>query len=358
MQQLESLYEKKYKNRLFIDRKYKILYNKELIFAPPKSGKSHIIVDFLQNYKQEDYLYIDLSDLRVDKEAITKQKLETFIEKNGIKILAIEHFDFSFDIPKNVKKIILTTDLKEATLEGFKKRFLYPLDFEEFIAFDKKHFDIETLFNQYTNHSSFPSIVLHQENNYLKELQKLAIEIIKDDTEFKIFRKFCELQGHKVSLFQIYNQLKHKIKISKDSIYKISQKFQERDLVILLTKFNQPKASKKVYLFDFAIKNALTFNKDFLKRFDNMVFLELHKKSYQIYYTDFIDFFIPEKNLSIISAPFTPENILKQKIAKNIEHFKSLNISQTKIITLGNEAAFGIEGISFELIPFWNWALG
>ncbi len=43
-------------------------------------------------------------------------------------------------------------------------------------------------------------------------------------------------------------------------------------MLFLIEKYGSPKSSKKLFLIDFALKNALTFKKEFLKRFENMVF--------------------------------------------------------------------------------------
>ncbi len=357
MQQLESIYEKKHKNRIFIDRKYKILYDKELIFSPPKSGKSHIIVDFLQNFKKEEYLYIDLSDERIDGFEITTKKLNSFISQNSIKILIVEHYDFSFALPKNLEKIVLTTDKKSAKIEGFVRRVLYPLDFEEFIAFDKRHFDSKTLFSLYTNYGTLPKIVLYPEENHLKELQNTAKEMFEDATEFFIFKRISELQGHKISLYQIYTQLKGKIQISKDKLYRSASRLQERGLVHLVEKYGQPKASKKVFLYDFAIKNALTFKKDFIKRFENMIFLELHKKNLEIFYAEGADFYIPSLKTALLSAPFTPKEIIKNRIKRDMNIYKTLKIETIYIITLDYEEYFKYNDINFEILPYWEWAL-
>ncbi len=356
MNLLETLYEIKLKNHSFYDRKVKIQYKKTLLLGPRKSGKTHLIIDYLQNFDKNELLYIDFNDERIDIEDINYQKLTSFIEKNHIKVLILENFDFSFIIPE-VQEIIISADIKNTNIEHFHSIHLYPLDFEEFILFDKKHFNIEPLFNLFTNHGSLPEVIQYNEENRYKQIQKISKDIFQSRNEFLIFKKFSEMQSTKVSLFQLYNQLKTKIKISKDFIYKTSQDLQERELIILLEKYQQKKSAKKVYLFDFAIKNALSFKKDFLKRFENMVFLELYKRQKDIYYTDSIDFFIEKEFEGIICAPFTPILTIKTKMKKAMSHFKALHVKKIWIITLGNEGGFEQENVNFTLIPFWDWAL-
>jgi predicted AAA+ superfamily ATPase len=126
--------------------------------------------------------------------------------------------------------------------------------------------------------------------------------------------------------------------------------------LIFLEKFDQPKAVKKLFLIDFALKNALSFQKDFIKRFENIVFLELYKKKDSIYYTEEIDFYLPKENTAILCIPFLPTNLLKNKIIKRKKHFKKFGVSKVDIISLGNEAEFIDSNINYQIIPFWNWA--
>ncbi|MDX1809152.1 MAG: ATP-binding protein [Sulfurospirillaceae bacterium] len=356
MNLLETLYEINYKNDTYYERKAKIIFDKTLILGPRKSGKTHLIVDYLQNFNSTDFLYIDFLDERLNEEELDGNKLSIFLNEHGIKILILENFDFSFELP-NVDKIIITSDLCDKKLENFHTLYLHPLDFEEFILFDKKHSNIEQLFNQFTNQGSLPEIAMYHENDRYKKMQKVSKDIFQNRNEFLIFKKFCEMQGTKISLFQLYNQLKTKMKISKDFVYKTSLELQEKELILLVEKYQQKKSAKKVYLFDFAIKNGLTFKKDFLKRFENMVFSELYKRRKEVFYTDFIDFWIPLEQEGIICAPFSTIISIKNKSNKILSHVKALEGKTIWITTLGNEGEFEQEGIKFILIPFWNWAL-
>ncbi|NOX14757.1 MAG: ATP-binding protein [Epsilonproteobacteria bacterium] len=356
MNLLETLYETKLKNTIFYDRKIKIQYKKTILFGPRKSGKTHLVIDYLQKFEQNEWLYIDFDDVRVDASNITLAKLNDFIKKYHIKILVLDNFDFSFTLPK-CDEIIITTDIKSEQLDGFYKASIYPLDFEEFIAFDQKHFNIEQLFNIFSNKGGLPEVVLYAEENIHIKMQKLVKEIFANQKEFLIFKKFCELQSTKISLYQIFSQLKSKIKISKDFLYSVSQNLQDKELIYLLKKYKQEKSTKKVYIFDFAIKNGLTFKKDFLKRFENMVFLELYKREKFLYYSEYIDFFIEDKNEGVICSPFMQRQMMKMKMKSKENHFLSLKIKKIWIITLGNEGNFIQNDINYTLIPFWNWVL-
>ncbi len=355
MQTLELIYETIYKNNSFFDRKQTITQKKTIVYGPRKSGKTHLIIDHLSHYEKGSFLYIDFSDNRLEIDTL-EENLSLFVKKYPIKLLVIEHFDFSFPLPK-IDEIVLSTILTCKTLEGFSKLTLYPLDFEEFISFDKKHSNIEHIFNLFANHGTFPQIVQYAESDHHRAMQDMLHVIIKDETAFLIYKRFCELQSTKVTLFQIYNQLKSTMKISKDKLYAITAHLIEQKLLFLVEKQGQPSAARKVFQVDFALKNALTFKKDFLKRFENMVFLELLKRDKTIFYDDLIDLYIPDEHLAIFCIPFATDEVIQRKMKKLTHTFKSLHVTRVEIITLGNEESFTLETIHFSMLPFWDWAL-
>ncbi|HIP45374.1 MAG TPA: ATP-binding protein [Sulfurospirillum arcachonense] len=352
MEILENLYDIKHKNNHYHERKLSINSKKTLINGVKKSGKTSLIIDYLSNFIQDEILYIDLKDTRVDTKVIAKN-LKNFLVNKPIKILVIENFDNSFELPK-VEEIILTCFER---IEGFETLTLYPLDFEEFISFDARHSNIEHIFQIYANTGSYPQVILNSSNSVHWSMQEMLHVMISDNTEFEIFKKFSEAQSSKISLFQIYNQLKSTIKISKDSLYKKVKKLEEEKMLFLVEKYGSPKSSKKLFLIDFALKNALTFKKEFLKRFENMVFLELMKKGYKIYYSDFIDLYIPKKNYGVLCIPFLPQEMIKLRLQKILVHVKELGIKKIDIVTVGNEGEFWLKNTKCSILPFWDWAL-
>ncbi len=355
MQTLQLLFEKTYKNIHFYSRKVSIDSKKTIICGPRKSGKSYLILDHLSNYEKESYLYIDFSDERIEPHLVA-ENLPIFLQKNPIKLLVIDHFDFSFQLPK-VDEIIITTEFKNKEIEGFTKIWLFPLDFEEFISFEKKLTNIEHLFNLYTNYGTLPYTNHSSEQEYQRKIQSMLRLVLNDNTTFSIFKRFCELQGSKISLFQIYTQLKSFTKISKDKLYAITANLVEQQLLFLIEKWEQPNAAKKVYLLDFTFKDALSFKKDFPKRFENMVFLELLKRGKTIYYDENIDIYLPNERGVIFCSAFATPEAIEAKMRKLIGKLKTLNVTKVEIITLGNESTFTHEGIKFALLPFWQWAL-
>lgn len=355
MKTLQLLYEANLKNTFYLDRKLFIDTKKTILYGPRKSGKTHLILDYLSHYEKEHYLYIDFSDDRVEP-FLVAENLSLFISKHPIKLLVIEHFDFSFSLPE-LEEIIISTPFKNKTLEGFSSLRLFPLDFEEFISFNKKYASIEHVFNLYTNLGTFAHIVQNSDQNPHRMMQEMLHIILKDDVAFLIYKRFCELQSTKVSLFQIYNYLKSVTKISKDKLYAITASLADQELLFFVEKYLAPNASKKVYALDFTFKNALSFKKDFPKRFENMVFLELIKRHKKIYYEEGIDFYIPEESLAILCVGFSTTEAIEKRLQKLLPTFWSLHVKRIEVVSLSSENALFVEGLSFSIHPFWEWAL-
>lgn len=119
MKLLEENYEINFSKVNFLERKTKIEHKKTIICGASKVGKSYLVYDFLSNFKNEEYLYIDFFDLRnsnIDKEL---SLLDDFISLKDIKVLVLENFNNQCKIP-NCENIILTSQ-KSIEYKNFKK---------------------------------------------------------------------------------------------------------------------------------------------------------------------------------------------------------------------------------------------
>jgi hypothetical protein len=163
----------------------------------------------------------------------------------------------------------------------------------------------------------------------------------------EILKFYLSHIGEKFTLYQIYQILKKRIKISKDSFYKTTAELIENRIIYEVNKFNSPKSPKKFYAYNFAFKNILTNRKNILLTFENIIFLELKEK--EIYYKDTLSFYLPEKNLGIMVMPFANEELLEEKLKK------VKDVKKVQVITISNEFEFFSKNFEVEVIPFWQW---
>ncbi|MSN96216.1 ATP-binding protein [Campylobacter sp. FMV-PI01] len=354
MNSLEYFYENPPYFSKFIDRKQKFEENKIIINGFKGCGKSHIIGDEISKYKKDEFLYIDFDDFRN-----ISFRIDEFLKNNEkIKFLALENVENCQDLSflKNIKidKIWLTTIKKSLNLDGFKKINLDMLDFEEFIAFERKSSDLGGIFSVFLSRGNGVkniSLDAFELNLHLQKTLKLRYDI----SEILILQECAKFTNSKFNAYEIYKILKEKTKISKNKIYESIDKFEDENLVYFINKFSSN--NKKIYFCDFAFQDALNFKKDFQKKLTNTLFCEFLKLKKEVFYTDEFDFFIPENFEAFLVMPFTPVEFIKLKFKKMIKNLKVLNIKKVYVITMGNSDFQKDDGVEFEILPFWQYAL-
>lgn len=354
MRSLEACYEINFSKVNFIERKTKIQSPKTIIAGASKTGKSYLIYDFLSSFKTKDYLYLDFSDLRNHLIEISLD-IEKFIKINEITVLVLENFDFSFEIP-NCKNIIISTKTPKK-IRGFETIFVNSLDFEEFLLHDNKHQNITQSFNIFFKFGNLPELINLEEHKKITRLQEIIKLQCKDETQYEILKILIENIDEKKSLFQLFNSLKSKIKISKDKFYETCKLYEENKSIYFLSKYNQEKSVKKIYCYNHSFLNAITHTKKFKNEFSNMVFLELHNKYNEIYYLDNIDFYIKSKNIAIVPIPFFNSFLTGNLIKKIIKTANEFNINEINIVTISNSEKINDLKIKINILPFYEWAL-
>jgi hypothetical protein len=354
MKSLETCYEINFSKINFIERKVKITNPKTIISGASKTGKTYLIYDFLSNFKSNEYLYIDFSDLRNDLIEIAKN-LEEFIKKNEIIVLILENFEFQFSIP-SCENIIISTSNNQ-NIEGFEHINLNALDFEEYLLHDNKHQNITQSFNSFLKFGNLPEIINLEEHKKIQRLQEIIRLICKDETQYEILKIMIENIDEKKSLFQLFNSLKTKIKLSKDKFYEVCKILENSRIIYFLPKYNQEKSTKKIFCYNYSFLNAITYTKKFKNEFSNMVFLELINKYEDIYYYEQIDFYIKSKNIAVVSIPFFNTFLNNNLIKKIIKNALELNIKEINIITISNNEKIHDPKIKINVVPFYEWAL-
>ena len=354
MRSLEACYEINFSKVNFIERKIKITNSKTIISGASKTGKSYLIYDFLSSFKSKEYLYIDFSDLRNNISEISVN-LGKFIKMNEILVLVIENFDFSFELPY-CENIIISTQIP-TQVKGFRNLTISALDFEEYLLHDNKHQNIIQSFNSFLKFGNLSEIINYDEHKKIHRLQEIIELQCKDETQYQIFKILIENIDEKKSLFQLFNTLKSKIKISKDKFYETCKIYENNKSIYFLEKYNQEKSAKKLYCYNHSFLNAISHVKKFKNEFSNMIFLELIHKYKEIYYLDYIDFYVKSKNMAIISIPFFNKLLMNNLLKKIIKNANEFDINEINIITISNNEKIQDSKLKINIIPFYEWAL-
>lgn len=354
MKTLENCYELNFSKITFIERKIRITHPKTIMTGASKTGKSYLIYDFLSNFKTKDYIYIDLKDSRNNLEEISTN-LHSFLRQNQITVLILENFSFEFELPY-CDNIIISTSIPKS-IRGFKNITVSALDFEEYLLHDNRHQNITQSFNNFFKYGNLSEVINIEEHKKVQRLQEIIKLQVNNQTEFEILKILFENIDEKKSLYQLFNVLKNKIKISKDKFYETCKFFEDSKTIYFLQKYDQEKANKKIYSYNHSFLNSISHNKKFKNEFANMIFLELIDKYKNIYYLDNIDFYIKSKKLAIVGIPFFNTFLVNSTLRKIYKIMDEYQIKELNIITISNDEKISHKDLKINVIPFYEWAL-
>jgi len=353
---MKNLLEELYKTDIIVNKfHFRKIYleNKSYqINGITQSGKTKLIKNYLLSLKKSTYLYIDCCDTRIEIDELNSC-LSTFCLTNKIDTLVLDNYTPSFKFV-NVSQLIISSQI-HYDIDFLKTLKLYPLDYEEFLAYEHKY--DSTALNHFFQLGGFPSMHKINSDERYTYIQK-SLKNTLDIQEFEILKLCAKMMGQKLSPFSIYGRLKQTHKISKDKLYRSYENLDAKNYIHLVQKINHPQATKKIYLCDISLKSALTSQKNFARLFENMVYLELKKSSKDIYYDDGIDFYLPHTNEIILCMPFVDERTLFKKIEAIEAFIFTYNIKKITAVTMNNEGKVSHPLSKIEMIPFDIWALG
>jgi predicted AAA+ superfamily ATPase len=353
---MELLLEELYKTDLHIDK-----YHDRKVFIDDmsyqingisQSGKTKLVKNHLLSLKKNSYLYIDCDDIRIDVDALNTT-LDKFCRTNKIDTLVLDNYKPQINIV-NVPQLIITSQI-HYEIAYLKTIRLYPLDYEEFLAFESK-FDSTALnhFFQLGGFAHMHKLPLDSRAIYIQKMLKYTL----DDMEFDIIKVCAKMMSQKVSAYTIYERLKSNRKVSKDKLYKSYENLVAKGYIHTLAKYAHSKATKKLYLCDTSLKSSLSTEKHFGRLFENMIYLELLKSSTECFYADGIDFYIPQENKIILAKAFADERSLFKKLEAIEEFIFTHQIKIITAVTMNKEGSISHPISKVEMIPFDIWALG
>lgn len=316
-----------------------------LIKGAKYSGKKSLVFSIL-----DDFAFIDMSDLRYKQE-----DLNNFIKKEKIRNLVINE--------PNCELFLDTTNLEHCYILSsnnsyFCKNFIDIkisfLDYEEFIIFSKKNLNENLHLSNYLLLGQNPINIDLEPYKACINLQKILKEELSDN-EIITMCKIADRIGNQtsvLSLFKIFLEVKN---ISKNDFFKCVKSLENKFLLYWVKHVS--KDIKKPYFTDFAYKNALTFKKDFLKNYENLIANELLLIYDEIFYHDDIDFVILDANLGIISDPFTNKDFVKLKSKKISKIACDLGIKTILILSLNERFSIFENNVKIIGINLSAWLL-
>ena len=262
---------------------------------------------------------------------------------------------------------------------------LYPFSFKEFLKFKKvsenpktsnERITLLNAFEEYFEKGGFPLVI---KNNDL-ELSKQYFEDIlnKDIIRRYNIKKIKELNDMVLYLFSnagkiySYSTLKMISGIKSLSMIKnYIDHMKEVFLAFTINRFDysikkQKVSSSKFYVLDNSFLKTVAFNfiENRGQRLENLVFIELLKNGFEIYYhldKHECDFII-KKGLKITNAIqvcLNLDNVLtkKREIAGLLEAMQKYNLKEGLILTLDKEGEENINKKKIIIKPVWKWMI-
>ncbi|WP_300369086.1 hypothetical protein [Hydrogenimonas sp.] len=355
MQQLEAFYESTPKAVGFVERKIEIPSHTLNLYGPPKTGKTWLVLDYLSRLPRKKRLYIDLRDLRIDNESLGRE-LQAFIDVHGIESVVLDHYDGSIAMPQ-CRQTILVSEAPFTENRFMPLLEVPPLDFEEYLAFEKRHIHLEHSFSLYLRTGSLPIMATVHESLLTIKLHEQIRSIFPTETERLLFRQMARFLGKPVTANQLYTTIKKEHKISKDWLYRTLKSWEERQIILWMEKFGQPRAAKRLLIYDFAIPASLYFEKSLMGQLYSIASIRLLQHNPRTTFTDKIDFFLPDSRHALLLSPFANPQSTATKIAKLVDEIDRLQIRNITILTIANSFEFMFEEIQVVAKPFYTWIL-
>lgn len=354
---MEILLEELYKNDIYVDRFHyrKVSIDENFsyqIVGISQSGKTKLIKNYLLSLKKNSYLYIDCNDLRLDIVELNAI-LENFCNRYKITTLALDNYKKEINLIQ-VPQLLISSQI-DHRFDFFKTIKLYPLCYEEFLAYEHKY-DSSAL-NHFLLLGGFAGMHKLPSDERVFYIQR-TLQNSLDEMELDIIIYCTKMMTQKISAFALYERLKNIRKISKDKLYSSFEMLVTKGYIHILEKLNHPKAVKKIYLCDISLKYALSIDKHFGRVFENMVYLEILKSAKECYYEDGIDFYLPQSSEVVLVAPFADERLLFKKIEAIEAFIVSNQLVKISVLTMSKEGKINHPFCDIEMIPFDIWALG
>ncbi len=352
MEQLEAYLTMRHRRGGFIPRKAIPQAARLAISGPPGSGKTHLLLDRCRQH-EGDALYLDLADSRL-QHATLAQELSALMTDRNITLLALDGWCDQLSLEILPPRVLLGCDDPRHVPPGFTHHRLWPLDFEEFLAFQKRADDPEGQFADYLRLGGLPELLGLDELHRLRRYQERLALMLPDPIARHLYSYYLERSGFSLSPHQAYTALKSRIKISKDKLYRLTHELIAAHQLIAIDKHGTDRAPQKLFGYDFALRQAVTFQKAFSRTFEAMVSLELIKQGRHPLYADYIDALLPDESRAVIALPFpTPESLQVRLAALG----RSPLAERVEFVTMGFSYQRDEPRRTVEAVPFWEWAL-
>jgi len=367
-----------------------------------RSGKSTLLLQFMQRFEEFSYLNFDdermlnfnVSDfqtLMLVFAKYTKSKVVFFDEiqnVDGWERFIRRIFDEGYKIfvtGSNAK--LLSSELATHLTGRYVKIELFPFSFREILSFHHVNpaklssstiSEIVTLFDDYLLKGGFPEMIKYNDNEYLTRVYE---DILYKDLivryKIKNIKQFKNLSQYLFTNFTnsiSYNSLKNVLNIkSSTTVQEYISFLEESYLLFELYKYDfslkkQFVSNKKIFAIDNGIRNriAMMFSSDRGRFLENLVFIELKRRRKELYFyktanhleTDFLYYENEHFHLLQVSYGLDDMRTREREIKALITATRELPQTKCMLLTYDEEDTIVKNGVEINVLPAWKWLLG
>ena len=273
-----------------------------------------------------------------------------------------------------------------STLGGrYVNKEILPLSFSEFLSFQNKKFSPNAIYSDerielkkqyltYLEFGGFPELLnLENKRDYLSSVyQKLfygdliARYKISNPNLLKfLIKKLAESVNNETSVNRIKNLIKSTgVSIGSNTLFDYLNYLESSFLIAPVSnyysKFVEKETNKKYYFLDTGIL-MLFLNDQDTKLLENQIYIELRRRGFIPYFLKSkleVDFYVPEENLLIqVSYTISDPETRKREIKALESAMKSLEISESLIITIDEREIIETSSGKIKVIPAFEWLM-
>ncbi len=354
MEILEYFYNNTPKNSSYRSRKLQLPDDRSfLLYGARGTGKTALILEYIRELPDEVSLYLDCQDPIFALEDIDTQDLNEFVAQEGIETVVLDHYYEGFldALPECFQLIVVSRDASVCDMA--EKYALYPLDYEEFLSFDRGSSQSAS-FSHFLKAGTLPATIGHDLDSISLIFRELFYGSFSDD-ESRLMLIMAKYQGRRVTTHQLYTHAREYFRISKDWIYRTIKKFADEGIILFIEDI-EGKGARKMILYDFALSKYLSKSQPFSVTFDAIVTLALFKHDIS-FCSIGIHGYLVRQNELIVPSAFENEESFWKKSYNKISLYKAYNIKKVTIVTVSNSYGFTLNGIAFEALPFYEWSI-
>lgn len=248
------------------------------------------------------------------------------------------------------------------------------------MVISKYRHEIRGLLDSYLQYGGFPEVALNQDKEIAYDiLNAYSKTILYQDVATRLSLKkpldlerlFYYLSSHIGTLFS-YANLAKVFDLSDKTVKEYVQALIDANLLFEIDRFSfslkqQVRAPKKIYSIDPGIVNAIAFkfSENRGRLFENALYLELKRKSDEIYYyktqQDYeVDFVVKQGtalSLFQVCLDLGQETTSLREVRSLVHAAQELGLNHAEIITADEERDFNIDGIAIKASPLYKFLL-